>query len=564
MYPTGRDLDVFAAVSQHALMVALYVGWLPAGANGRRSRLESARLTTLMPQRLQTDLLGRQWRSLAAARQWFIGRFAARRALLFGSILLALAGLIGLSASLSQGDDLDRPETALVRRGDVVRTLAAEGSVESARNIELLCQVDGGSTILWIVPDGTQVQAGEAVVRFDSSAIEEKLSLQLIAVERAKAAKIAAEHELRAARLALPEYVDGTFVQQVEDLEAKRVTAQQNLALAEDALAGARRLARRGFITQSQLDANRMSAEQARLQLEIAARAEQVLRQFNKPRMVGDLTTRLEIAAALVRSTAAEYELSLAQLERCHQQIEQCVLRAPQDGLAIYANDESRKNSGAETPAIEAGAFVHKKQTVLRLPDLSQMQARVLVHESAIMRVHPHQPVRVRVRDHEWLGQITDIANQPERTRRSQQHIKRFAVTALIGQRDPGLRPGETAEAELLLDYRPDVLRAPKEAVVRLDDGDYAWIWHDSEPERRRVRLGAWGNRRTEVLGGLREGDEVVLNPREALAAWQADASQPASTSSEADARHASWPAASAEQSSAPSRMANGRTATGG
>jgi len=121
-------------------MVALYVGWLPAGANGRRSRLESARLTTLMPQRLQTDLLGRQWRSLAAARQWFIGRFAARRALLFGSILLALAGLIGLSASLSQGDDLDRPETALVRRGDVVRTLAAEGSVESARNIELLCQ----------------------------------------------------------------------------------------------------------------------------------------------------------------------------------------------------------------------------------------------------------------------------------------------------------------------------------------------------------------------------------------------------------------------------------------
>lgn len=499
-----------------------------------------------MLERFETDFFGRLWRSFLAAPR-FIGRPTARRVLVCGFAVLSLPGLIGLSVSLSQGDDVTQPETALVRRGDVVRTLAAEGSVESARNVEIVCQVDGGSTILWIVPDGTQVHVGEPVVRFDSSAIEENLSLQLIAAERAKAAKIAAEHELQAARLALPEYVEGTFGQQVEDLEAKRVTAQQNLALAEEALAGARRLARRGFITQSQLEANCMGAEQARLQLDIAARAEQVLRQFNKPRMVGDLTTRLEIAAALVRSTTAEYDLSLAQVERCHQQIEQCVLRAPQDGLAIYANDEDRKRSGAETPQIEAGAFVHKKQTVLRLPDLSQMQARVLVHESAIMRVRREQPVRIRVRNHEWLGRVTEIANQPERTRRSQQHIKRFAVTALIAQRDPGLRPGETAEAELLLDYRPDVLRAPKEAVVRLDDGDYAWVWHDSAPERRHLRLGAWGDRRTEVLGGLREGDLVVLNPREALTAWQAGLQ-----------------AAASDQTSAPELTANGRTATGG
>lgn len=475
-------------------------------------------------------------------------RLTIRRALVLGVVMTALLLLVALSLSLGQHAALARPETAFVRRGDVVRTLAAEGSVESARNVEIVCQVDGGSTILWIVPDGTQVHAGETVVRFDSSAIEEKLSQQLIVVERGRAAKIAAEHELQAARLALPEYVDGTFAQQLGELEAQRVTAGHNLALAEEMLAGARLLARRGFITLSQLEANHMGAEQARLQLDIAARAEQVLRQFNKPRMVGDLTTRLEIAAALVRSTTAEYELSLTQVERCHQQIEQCVLRAPQDGLAIYANDEDRQKSGADTPLIEAGAFVHKKQTVLRLPDLSQMQARVLVHESAIMRVRLDQPVRIRVRDHEWLGQIAAVANQPERTRRSQQHIKRFAVTALIDQRDPGLRPGETAEAELLLDYRPDVLRTPKEALMRLDDGDYAWVWHDAAPERRRVRLGTWGDRRAEVLGGLREGDEVVLNPREALAAWQA----------------AETKAATGDQRSDPELTANGRTATGG
>jgi HlyD family secretion protein len=491
-------------------------------------------------------------------------RWTRRQVLMLGAVTAPLGMLISLGLFVDRSDGVARPETALVRRGDVVRTLAAEGSIESARNAELLCQVDGGSTILWIVPDGTQVQAGDELVRFDSSAIEEKLSQQLITVERAKAAKIAAEHELLAARLALPEYVDGTFVEQLGELEANRVVAGNNLALAEDALDGARRLARRGFITQTQLAASRMAVEQAELQLEIAVRAEQVLRQFNKPRMVGDLSTRLQIAEALVRSTTAEYELSQSQVARSHEQIEQCVLRAPQDGLAIYANDEGRKKSGTETPPIELGAFVHKKQTVLRLPDLSQMQARVLVHESAIMRVRRDQPVIVRVRGHEWLGQISDVANQPERTRRSQQHIKHFAVTALIDQRNPGLRPGESAEAELLLDYRPGVLRAPKEAVVRLDDGDYTWVWRETAAERRRVRLGAWGDRRAEVLGGLREGEEVVLNPRETLDAWQPAAPLESHTMAAADLQRTSWSAASHETRAGRSSTANGRSATGG
>jgi multidrug efflux pump subunit AcrA (membrane-fusion protein) len=137
-------------------------------------------------------------------------------------------------------------------------------------------------------------------------------------------------------------------------------------------------------------------------------------------------------------------------------------------------------------------------------------------------------------------------------------------VTALIDQRNPGLRPGESAEAELLLDYRPGVLRAPKEAVVRLDDGDYTWVWRETAAERRRVRLGAWGDRRAEVLGGLREGEEVVLNPRETLDAWQPAAPLESHTMAAADLQRTSWSAASHETRAGRSSTANGRSATGG
>src|SRR6201999_4565619 len=101
---------------------------------------------------------------------------------------------------------------------------------------------------------------------------------------------------------------------------------------------------------------------------------------------------------------------------------------------------------------------------------------------------------------------ITEVANQPAPTRREQQHLKYFVVSALIEEPSPGLRPGETADLTVLLDYRPDVLRAPLETVVKEDDGVFVWVDHEGDVEPRRVELGAFGDDMAEVRHGLREG----------------------------------------------------------
>ncbi|MGH7193065.1 MAG: efflux RND transporter periplasmic adaptor subunit, partial [Candidatus Saccharimonadales bacterium] len=395
-------------------------------------------------------------------------------------------------------------------------TLHAEGSLESASNVELKCQVAGGSTILWLVGDGTQVKAGDELVRLDGSLMEDQLEQQRIVVEQAKAAAITAERELAAARLALPEYLEGTFVQQQEELAANIVTARHNLRLAEHGLSGARHLERLGFVNAMQRQGNQFAVEQAKVLLGVAERAKQVLEEYNKPKFVQDARTRIETAEALVRSSSAEYALAQAKLKRCQTELEHCVIRATHDGLAIYANDPRRSSS--QTPEIELGAFVRQRQPVIRLPDLDRMQARLLVHESSVLRVSPGQSVRVEVRGASLNAHVTEISNQPERMRREQQHIKYFAVTALLDQREMALRPGETAEAELMLDERRDVVRAPLEAIVRRDDGDFAWVLAGETLERRPLSLGARGERMFEIRDGLREGDEVVLAPRDVLA----------------------------------------------
>lgn len=400
-----------------------------------------------------------------------------------------------------------------MKRGDVIATVEAEGYVESAHNVEISCQIDGGSTILWIVPDGTQVSAGDDLVRFDSSAVEDLLSQQTIVVERAKAAQIAAEHELAAARLALPEYVEGTFFELDQEADAAIAKAEHDLHMARQGLAAAKRLMRLGFVTATQVEAPRFAVEQGVLQLDIARRAKTVLETYNRPKMTQDLSSRLETAAALVRSTTAEYELTQTQLGRYHRQLENCVVRAPHSGLAIHANDPGRRSG--EGPQIEVGALVRQRQNVIWLPDLSAMRVQSLVHESSVLRVRPGQRAAVQVRGRELPAVITEVANQPAPTRREQQHLKYFVVSALIEEPSPGLRPGETADLTVLLDYRPDVLRAPLETVVKEDDGVFVWVDHDGEVEPRRIELGAFGDEMAEVRRGLTEGERLLINPRD-------------------------------------------------
>ena len=86
-------------------------------------------------------------------------------------------------------------------------TVTEDGSLESAVNIDIKCEVAGGTSILWIVDDGTEVKKGEKIIELDSAALEESINQQRIATEKARAAKIQAEKDYAAAKLAVEEYL---------------------------------------------------------------------------------------------------------------------------------------------------------------------------------------------------------------------------------------------------------------------------------------------------------------------------------------------------------------------
>ena len=438
------------------------------------------------------------------------------------AVLLTLLVLGSLSlwyaSTHAQGWFSAAPDTRVltqrVVRGDLLITVVEDGNVESAANVDLKCEVTGGSVILWIVPDGSFVKKGDKIVELDPSPIDEQINQQTIVVERARATLIQAEKEFSAAEISVKEYIDGTYLKDLAASEAQIKIALENQRSAENTLLHTERMARKGYVTSLQLESQRFAVERSKLDRSAAEQVRHVLETYTKPKMFEDLKSKRDSSEARVRSETAALELERQRLERLKTQRDKCLIYAPQDGMVIYANDSSSSRGSSSSVKVEEGAGVRERQTLIRLPDLSQMQVRTLVHESKIEFLRVGLPTHIKFQDREYKGRVKFVANQPEPGSFFSANVKEYAAQVLILGEVQDLRPGMTAEIEVLVDHLHDVLSVPVQAVVEQGTRRFCWVKNGALIERRPVVTGATNNERIVIKDGLTEDDNVILNPR--------------------------------------------------
>jgi HlyD family secretion protein len=406
-----------------------------------------------------------------------------------------------------------------VKRGDLLITVVEEGNLESAKNLDIKCQVPGSLTILEIVTDGSHVKQGDLLLRLDSSSLEDAILTQQIAESRAEAAKITAEKNFAAAQIAVEEYRQGTFVQELEQLRAAITVAKQSLSSAGNLLFYSKKMHRSGYVTQLEVESKEFAVEQARLNLAVAELKKDVLEKFTRAKMLEDLTSKRDSAEALMKSQRAAAQQESTKLKRLQVNRDKCVVYAPQDGMVIYANDMSggRRGGGQDSPKIELGAQVRQFQAMLRMPDVRHMQVKTLVHESKVDQVRRGQRARIRVLDREFQGEVASIANQPEAANRYNNNVKEYATIIAIDGQPDGVKPGMTAELEILVEQKKDVLSVPVQCVVEKQNKYRAWAKTPFGAEPRDVMLGVTDDVSVEIVGGLKEGEQVLLNPRAVL-----------------------------------------------
>ncbi|MDA1078561.1 MAG: HlyD family efflux transporter periplasmic adaptor subunit [Verrucomicrobia bacterium] len=436
--------------------------------------------------------------------------------------LMGLAGAGALSALLwfDDGEEGNSQQIEPIYEEAKVAEFRLEivepGEVESAENVEIKSKVksrgSGGVSILEIIPEGTLVKKGDFLVRLDDAGLQKELLRQRISVHQANANLVKAQADVEATKLALQEYLSGTFRQNEEQLESAEFVAKENFRRAEEYLAYSQKLAAKGYVSEAQLEADQFAVEKAVKELDLAQTRLEVLRTHTQKAKVNDLNASILTTEARLESARNSYELELTQEREIEDQIVNCTILSPADGEVTYANEN---NKGV---VIAEGEEVRENQTIIRLPDSSRLLVQAKINESRVEQVKTGMKCRITIdaiRDVELEGSVQSVSDYPwPAFDRYRAHIKEYGTKIIINDAPKGLRTGMTAKVTILSELIEDALQIPLPAVFRKKGQAYCLVaGEEEELELREIELGPNNMSHAVVRSGLQEGESVVINP---------------------------------------------------
>lgn len=544
---------------------------------------------------------------------------------LFGAVVVG--GIAVAWSGMSAGEATADVILHDVKRQDMEVVVVERGNLESAKNAELYCEVEARSpgspatSIKWIVPEGHTAKKGELLCEFDSASLQDQVTAQKVKVEQAKASRAsadadfeivksqnqsdikAAETSVELAAIDLRKYLEGDYMKERRKIEGDILIAEEEVKRAKERLDYSERLNKKGYVSTSEVESDQLAVTRAENSLAMAREEMRVLNEYTKPRQTKDLESkRDEAKRALDRvmsqskakeaqshakqlAEQAAHETEEGNLRKLERQLGVCKLTAPIDGLVTYANEQGRM--GMQSLQIEEGASVRERQKIIRIPDLASMQVNVKVHEAKVAHLAPGQPARIKVEsmpDRPMRGTVKSVATMADAQSWMSSGVQVFTVLVSIDDKLDGLRPGTTAEVEILANKFPGALPVPVQAVIERKGKSYCYIKQGSTYQLAAVELGASNEKLVAILNGVKEGDKVVQNistvltdaqlrqlsdsveaPAETKDAWAGrDVPKAASNggSTVADAKAKSTPAAPAP-GGGPARGAPGGT-TGG
>ncbi len=398
-------------------------------------------------------------------------------------------------------------------------TVVERGTLESANNKDVVNEVEGMTTIIFILPEGTRVKEGQKVCELDSAVLRDNLLNQEIATKRAKADLDQAQKTLEVAEISVQEYLEGTYPQEIQTAEGQIKLAESDLVRAKDKLEWSNKMFDIGYVTGPQNYADKLAKQKSEFSLQEAEKKLEVIQKYTKEKQVKELQAAVEKARSDMLAKQNTYDLEKAKEDKLRKQIDNCVLFAPNDGLIVYANEQNRFGSNNQA-MIEEGAQVRERQKIFSLPDINNMQVNTKVHESMIDRVSRGLKARIRVdsfSDQGLTGTVKNVQPLPDPTSWMSSDIKQYTTLVTIDNGIPGLRPGMSAEVTILVTQKDDVLAIPVQAILQFKGQDHVYAITPQGPQRRVVELGLSNDKLVEVTKGLKEGDKVVLNPMSLL-----------------------------------------------
>lgn len=435
--------------------------------------------------------------------------------------------------------------TAKVEKVASLRAIvSATGEIRANQFVDIQAEVAGVITEL-NVREGDKVEKGTVLLRLDD--------LQLKAEADAASAQLGAAEADAKNAVASVAMAEANLAGERTALANVRVEVEQAKITNERADALFRRkkdLFDAGLIGSEEFE---IATADARLSVQRLAFAEARIAQAEAN--LNAMAARVDAAKSLGDAACRRVDAQRAAVTRANDVMGKTVLKSPLSGLITKLNVEKGERA---VPGIQSNPIA----TLMTIADMSIVEAEIRVAEADIVEVKIGAPAEVEcdaIRDVKFHGQVTEIGQSPIQTSSAtssssssqSQEGKEFKVVVRLTDPSKDLRPGFTATAEIETATRADVLVVPFSAQtareVDLDaNGKYVPPPEPKPGEKERVPTAAERQRRkelpgvfvlrdgrvhfqpakfgvigvdqnVEVLDGLKEGDEVVSGPTQAL-----------------------------------------------
>jgi HlyD family secretion protein len=397
------------------------------------------------------------------------GKKKRRKRIIYGSIaavlVLVVAGV--LIAATSGGTKIDPSKLAKVDKGDLAKSVVATGKIEPITKVEIKSKASGIVKKLY-VDYGDKIKKGQMLAELDRDEIQAR-------VDQARAQLEASSASLSGTRA---------------DLERAKVDAEgPDVPMLKRAYDRAKGMAKEGVVSASALD----DAEK------------NYVMSVNKQNVS---KAQLQVLQAKIGQAEGQVAQDRANLKQLEEQLSYTTIESPIDGI-VLSRDVEIGDAVSSILVLGSSATL-----VMTLGDTSEVYVKGKVDESDIGKVYLGQPARIKVesfKDKTFTGKVTKISPMGV----EKDNVTTFEVRVSINNPEGVLKAMMTANAEIILEEHKNVLQIPEGSIIY--DKDKKASVEVPEPKAKEgkkkvaVNIGISNGAKTELLSGLKEGDQVVL-----------------------------------------------------
>jgi hypothetical protein len=209
-------------------------------------------------------------------------------------------------------------------------------------------------------------------------------------------------------------------------------------------------------------------------------------------------------------------------------QINSMTIIAPSDGLLAPSESEvmifisgGGGSSGAIGGGIKEGSQVFSEMALFCLPDLSELQIMLEVPEIEYKRIEKGQKVNILIEAPEkvYTTGLIKMKSLVGKTRRAEygtdgepinpSKIKLYDITISIDSCHSHIKPGITAECEIMINQIKDTIVVPTMAIFERDSAKWVYVAREDKFVRTRIETGLSNSSSTIITKGLK-GDESI------------------------------------------------------